>query len=131
MSKINKTYERISRYLKGILSGRERHDLERDMMQDVFDEEAFEGLNLMNAEELESDMTALENRLDQRIHQPKKNSRLLILSDSRRDHFHCRTGNGIVPVPEAPFTRNDNPAGPSGRKVRTAGNQNPVGTRFA
>ena len=37
-------YDRILAYLKGLLSHRQRHDLEKEMMQDVFEEEAFEGL---------------------------------------------------------------------------------------
>lgn len=71
MSRIENTVDRITRYLKGLLSNRERHDLERDMMQDVFDEEAFEGLNRLSGEELEADMEKLMTRLDNRVDKKK------------------------------------------------------------
>lgn len=74
MSKINLTYDRISRYLRGLLSNRERHDLEKEMMQDVFDEEAFEGFNHLTAEEFESDMAGLMDSVDQRLNRDKKKS---------------------------------------------------------
>src|SRR5665647_1161179 len=65
-------YDRILAYLKGLLSHRQRHHLERDMMQDVFDEEAFEGLGQMTGSDLESDMEQLQKRLDARIVPVKK-----------------------------------------------------------
>ncbi len=71
MSRIENIVDRITRYLKGLLSNRERHDLERDMMQDVFDEEAFEGLNRLTGEELEADMEKLMTRLDNRVENKK------------------------------------------------------------
>ena len=64
---IEKTYKRILDYLKGLLSDRERHELERDMMRDTFEEEAFEGLNQLAGHDLESDMELLTSRLDDRI----------------------------------------------------------------
>ena len=67
-----KTYDRILAYLKGILSDRQRHDLEKEMMRDVFDEEAFEGLSQLSAGELTSDMDKLGNRLENRITVHKK-----------------------------------------------------------
>jgi len=74
MSKINLTYDRISSYFRGLLSNRERHTLEKEMMQDVFEEEAFEGLNHITADELDRDMTVLANRIDQRLNRDKKKS---------------------------------------------------------
>lgn len=71
MSRIETIYDRITRYLKGLLSNRERHDLEQEMMQDVFDEEAFEGLNRLSGEELETDMEKLMTRLDNRVEYKK------------------------------------------------------------
>jgi hypothetical protein len=47
------------------------------MMRDVFDEEAFEGLNRLTGEELESDMTSLFQQLDNRL-QPGKKRQLLL-----------------------------------------------------
>ncbi len=67
-----KTYNRILAYLKGKLSGRQRHDLEKEMMRDVFDEEAFEGLSQLSDRELQADMEKLENSLQNRISQHKK-----------------------------------------------------------
>ncbi len=67
MSRIENTVDRITRYLKGLLSNRERHNLEKEMMQDRFDEEAFEGLTQLTGTALEADMEAMMHRLDQRI----------------------------------------------------------------
>jgi hypothetical protein len=66
-------YDRILAYLKGLLSNRQRHNLERDMMQDVFEEEAFEGLSHLSGTDLENDMKLLQNRLDARIIPARKN----------------------------------------------------------
>ncbi|HLO59492.1 MAG TPA: carboxypeptidase-like regulatory domain-containing protein [Bacteroidales bacterium] len=71
------TYDRIYSYLKGLLSNRERHELEKDMMQDSFNEEAFEGISQLSHEELEADMRRMMNRLDERI-QPKRHVRMLL-----------------------------------------------------
>ncbi|MBN1144830.1 MAG: carboxypeptidase-like regulatory domain-containing protein [Bacteroidales bacterium] len=71
MSRIEQTYNQFLKYLKGLLSNRERHDLERNMMQDVFDEEAFEGLNRLTGEELEADMEKLLTRLNNRVENKK------------------------------------------------------------
>jgi hypothetical protein len=76
MSRIEHTYNQIVRYLNGLLSNRERHDLEKEMMRDTFDEEAFEGLNQLSAGELEADIDVLMKRLDERI-QPKKKRNLV------------------------------------------------------
>jgi len=72
MSKIRLTYDRISEYLKGLLSNRERHDLEREMMRDPFDEEAFEGLSRLKGEELDADFDALMSKLDNRVRKGNK-----------------------------------------------------------
>lgn len=78
MSATDHTYERILAYLKGLLSNRQRHDLEREMMRDAFDEEAFEGLNHLTADELEHDSSVLLNRLDERM-QPGRRRNLPLL----------------------------------------------------
>jgi hypothetical protein len=72
MSRIDRTYERIRQYLKGLLSNRERHDLEKEMMQDMFDDEAFEGLSQLNGSALDSDMASLMNRMDARTGHQKR-----------------------------------------------------------
>jgi len=71
MSGNEPTYERIIAYLKGLLSNRQRHDLEKKMMQDAFDEDAFEGLNQLSADSLETDMDILGKRLQERIRPAK------------------------------------------------------------
>lgn len=79
MPEIEKTYERILKYLKGALTPRQRHELEKEMMQDAFDEEAFEGLSQLPADVLASDMDRMMNRLDNRIQQGKtRNIRLYL-----------------------------------------------------
>ncbi len=72
MSESKFTYKWIIDYLKGLLSNRQRHELEREVMHDAFEEEAFEGLNLLSAEELEDDMKLMESRLEGRIESRKK-----------------------------------------------------------
>jgi outer membrane biosynthesis protein TonB len=74
-----KTYNRILAYLTGKLSHRQRHDLEKEMMRDVFDEEAFEGLSQLSGAELRADMDQLENNLQNRISQHKKGNLTFIL----------------------------------------------------
>ncbi len=74
MSENKNKYNLIIRYLKGLLSNRERHNLEKEMMRDSFDEESFEGLTTLSAYELEKDLDALTHRLDERIHTGRKRS---------------------------------------------------------
>jgi outer membrane biosynthesis protein TonB len=83
---IENTYNRILAYLKGMLSNRQRHDLEKEMMRDVFDEEAFEGLSQLSEKELQADMALLENRLQNRIQPHKK----------RNLHLFVRLAAGIL-----------------------------------
>jgi len=71
MHKESNTYDRIMAYLKGLLSDRQRHELERDIMHDVFEEEAFEGLSGQKADELAADMEMLNHRLAERLKPPK------------------------------------------------------------
>ena len=72
MSAIERTYEQIIAYLKGLLTNRQRHHLEKKMMQDAFEEEAFEGLSQMDAGELQADMDLLADRLKERIKPAKR-----------------------------------------------------------
>jgi hypothetical protein len=66
MTKTGETYNRILDYLRGLLTGRQQHQLEKEMMRDSFDEEAFEGLSSLSASGLETDMDLLMHRLDKR-----------------------------------------------------------------
>jgi hypothetical protein len=67
MPGVEQTYNHIVAYLKGLLSDRQRHELEKDLMRDAFEEEAFEGLSQLSAGELEKDIEVLKNRLENRI----------------------------------------------------------------
>jgi len=69
-------YNQFISYLKGILSNRDRHEFEKDVMHDIFEEEAFEGLTRLSADELESDLDILTNRLDERLKTTKKRNML-------------------------------------------------------
>lgn len=79
MPGIKQTYDRIVAYLNGILSDRQRHDLEKDMMQDIFEEDAFEGLSSLSGGELEADMEVLESRLKERTAPAKKRRMVIFL----------------------------------------------------
>ncbi len=65
-------YNRIVAYLKGQLSDRQRHDLEKEVMRDAFEEEAFEGLVEAGGEGLETDMASLMERVDARTGRGRK-----------------------------------------------------------
>lgn len=78
MQRIERTYEKISAYLKGLLSDRERHDLERSAMQDAFDEVSFEGLNTLSGEEFDAAMADLNARLDKRTTGRRPNRNILL-----------------------------------------------------
>lgn len=72
MSESTFTYKRLIDYLKGVLSNRQRHALEEEVMRDAFKEDAFEGSNLLSADELEADMELMESKLEDRIKIKKK-----------------------------------------------------------
>lgn len=71
MSKREWNMEQIIRYLKNLLSNSDRHQLEKEMMRDAFDNEAFEGLTQLSGEELEADMEKLTGLLNQRAQRRK------------------------------------------------------------
>ncbi len=72
MARIKLTYERIMLYLKDLLSDRQRHDLEKEVMRDAFEDEAFEGLSQLRADELEEDLNKLKFKLRDRTGKDKK-----------------------------------------------------------
>jgi hypothetical protein len=74
MSRSFLTYQRIVDYLKDLLSGRQRHELEKEVMRDAFEEDAFDGLGMLTGEELDADMQLLQNRLENRMKVFKKRS---------------------------------------------------------
>jgi hypothetical protein len=62
----HKTLPTYLRYLKGELSNKERHDLERDLEVDPFEKEALEGFEMITPGELEEDILSLHSRMRRR-----------------------------------------------------------------
>ena len=65
-----KTYrnlEEILKYLNKDLTGKERHELEREMESDPFIRDAVEGLDILSRNDIERDIKALRDRLRKRI----------------------------------------------------------------
>ena len=60
------------RYLKGELSNKERHALERDLEADVFEKEALEGFETIAPGELEEDILSLHSRMQRRKQRRKR-----------------------------------------------------------
>jgi hypothetical protein len=56
------------RYFGNNLSGREKHAFEKGIMQDKFEEEAFDGLSQLSYDELRQDLSELEGRLKGKEH---------------------------------------------------------------
>lgn len=67
----NNSLEKYLRYFKNLLSGRERHALEKDMMRDPFKEDAYEGLSQLGAEEISRDIIELQKNLEKRTRSRK------------------------------------------------------------
>ena len=57
----------VQRYLNGELSSRERHDLEKQALDDPFLADALEGLQTRSGETLHQDLAELRTRLDIRV----------------------------------------------------------------
>jgi len=55
------------RYLKGDLSGQERHSFERELETERFEKEALEGLEMLSPEQAEEDILALHGKIRQRL----------------------------------------------------------------
>ncbi|ALO15500.1 hypothetical protein L21SP5_01860 [Salinivirga cyanobacteriivorans] len=68
MGKRKLSYNHFKKYFGNRQKSEERHAFERDMMQDAFDEEAFDGLSQLSSEELEADIEKLKMHIDQRSH---------------------------------------------------------------
>lgn len=64
-------FERILDYFRGRLSSDEQHRLEKQMMSDPFEEEAFDGLSMLLPDELEADLADLQSRLHDKTTQKK------------------------------------------------------------
>jgi len=57
----------FTRYIRGEMTKREENAFQRELQKDPFAEEAEEGLSRITAEDAESDITALQKRLDGRV----------------------------------------------------------------
>ncbi len=53
-------------YFKNALPGRERNSFEKAVMQDKFEQEAFEGLSGLNYEEIRADLQDIQNRISKK-----------------------------------------------------------------
>jgi hypothetical protein len=71
MTHPNHPYSQILAYLKGLLSNRQRHAIEREVMREKFEEEALEGFNEIAVEDLEPDILELKQKLAGRIKKDK------------------------------------------------------------
>jgi hypothetical protein len=74
MSRKKLTYKDFKAYFSNNLQSNEKHDFEKNMMRDAFDEEAFDGLSKLSDAELERDISELKSGVKNRT----KNSRTLI-----------------------------------------------------
>jgi hypothetical protein len=72
MVKPNIKYNRILSYLKSKLSNRQRHDFEKEMMRESFDEEAFDGLSSLPVNELEEDILKLKQNIKELTRKEKR-----------------------------------------------------------
>lgn len=68
---IDNSFSSYLNYFKGLLSRKEKHLLEKQMMQDKFAEEAYEGMSSINADDLESDIAELHQQISGRTKEKK------------------------------------------------------------
>lgn len=64
--KRNLTYEDFKKYFRGLILNKERHAFEKQLMQDEFESEAYDGLSQLSAQEMESDIEALKQQVSSR-----------------------------------------------------------------
>ena len=74
MSKRKLTYKDFKQYFSNNLPNKDKHAFEKDMMQDNFEEEAFEGLSRLGDDELENDIAEIKLKINKRA----KKTRTLI-----------------------------------------------------
>lgn len=67
MSKRKLTYKDFKEYFSNNLPNKDKHDFERNMMQDSFEEDAFEGLSKLNNDELEQDIIDIKSKINKNI----------------------------------------------------------------
>ena len=66
MSKRKLTYKDFIRYFSNSLQNKDKHAFEKQMMQDAFEEEAFDGLSKLSKDELEQDIVELKLGINQK-----------------------------------------------------------------
>ena len=76
MGKRKLTYNHFKKYFGNRQKSEERHAFERDMMQDAFDEEAFDGLSKLSPEEMEEDIEEIKSRIDRRAQKKSRTFQL-------------------------------------------------------
>lgn len=64
MSKRKLTYKDFKNYFSNNLQNKDKHAFEKDMMQDAFEEEAFDGLSQLSKTELEADIAELKSTIN-------------------------------------------------------------------
>jgi hypothetical protein len=72
MSKRKLTYKELLSYFRNNMQNKEKHRIEKEIMRDAFEEEAFEGLSKLNAEELEKDIAELKANISERSQKTRK-----------------------------------------------------------
>ncbi len=69
---IDNKFSNYLKYFRGLLSGKDQHILEKKMMQDKFEGEAFEGMSSIDPADLESDIIGLQLEISRRTKEKKK-----------------------------------------------------------
>lgn len=67
MFKRKLTYQDFINYFKNNLQSKDKHAFEKKMMQDAFEEEAFDGLSKLSESELENDIAGLKSSIQKRV----------------------------------------------------------------
>ncbi len=72
MSKRKLTYKDFLNYFSNHLQNKDKHAFEKEMMRDAFEEEAFEGLSTLNADELENDIAELKANISEKSQKTRR-----------------------------------------------------------
>ncbi|MFP4024574.1 MAG: carboxypeptidase-like regulatory domain-containing protein [Thiohalospira sp.] len=72
MSKRKLTYKDFINYFSNHLQKKDKHDFEKQMMQDAFEEEAFDGLSKLSESELKDDLAELQSDIRKRTSKSRR-----------------------------------------------------------
>jgi hypothetical protein len=72
MSKRNLTYKDFKKYFSNNLQNKDKQAFEKQIMQDAFEEEAFDGLSSLSQTDLENDLNELKNNVTTRSKRNKR-----------------------------------------------------------